>query len=146
MATEINLVTFRSPRASWRYIFRNGVAGHFINHIFVTSDPAEVDELRREMKQLELVEVSAESLEVERADDPIAVMRAKMRKELLEEIAAKTKETVNPGRDLGSADKVAPVPASSEDVALMAAADANDPSGAVLMSPAAVKRIVANKR
>jgi hypothetical protein len=123
---EVEVTHFRHPIGSCKYVFRNGKVADFVNHVYSTRSQAEINELTEESECLQLVKTTSMH-DIEELENPLAAIRAKMRKELLEEIAAGTLKANNPNNDAGFS-TTGPLKASST----LNAVDANAAMSAAL--------------
>lgn len=97
---EVTLTVFKSPIASCQYAFKNGTYASFINHLFHTTDPDQVEELLKAERATGIKKASAQDLQVV-DDNPVEVFRARMRQELLTELKEQGMLATKRDRDLG---------------------------------------------
>lgn len=106
---------FKATLPSVNYIFRNGKPGIFVQGKYMTDVPAEISELTEEIAAghphiyIDAAEAEVDSKFV----DPIAALTEKIRKQLVEEMAAAT----NPANDMGTSVPEVLKPANSSDIA-----------------------------
>lgn len=77
------LTVFKSRAAVMGYVFRSGKSVHFINHMYATAHPDEIEELTKECKDPSSnYYIDDGETEIDSAAlDPIAALRAKIREE-----------------------------------------------------------------
>jgi hypothetical protein len=130
---EVEVTHFRAPLSSCKYVFRNGKVADFVNHIYSTRSVPEINELTEELEHLALVKTTSIH-DIEELENPIAAIRAKLRRELLAEIAANTAAAANPNNDAGFSVQGALKAASTQSAvdsssAMSAAINAANPNG-----------------
>jgi len=130
---EVEVTHFRSPIGSCKYVFRNGKVADFVNHVYSTRSLPEINELKEEQEQLSLI-ITTSLHDIEELENPLAAIRARMRRELLAEIAASTAAAQNPNNDAGFSVN-GPLKAAStanavdSSAAMSAAINAGNPDG-----------------
>lgn len=90
-------VKFKTQVSSSKYIFRNGKIGNFVQGIYVTNLPKEIEELREEIAAgntyfSEIGEVSAVEA------DPVS----RLKEDAIKEFIERQKSAVNPSNDMGT--------------------------------------------
>lgn len=73
---QVEMTYFKHPMISVRYAFKDGKVAHFVNHMYVTRDAAEIKELRKDAAILGLEETTS-LIDMQELLDPVYAMRMK---------------------------------------------------------------------
>lgn len=122
--TEKMFKVYKNTLLSCKYGFKNGKVANFVDGKYLTDNPEEQKELEEEISlghpnlyiDPKENQVSAKDLE-----DPMHKLRAKMREEIIAELAQRSAETDNPNRDMGNSSQGKLTPANTQTIAPVAA-------------------------
>jgi hypothetical protein len=123
---------FKSTLPSVNYIFGNGKPAVFQQGRYLTDQEEEVATLQYEIKKghphifQDPAELTVESDML----DPMVALKAKVREQVLAELAEEAARAIDPKRDMGTSNQSQVKPASTKDIAVAAAGG----SGAALVS------------
>ena len=93
------LTLFKSRAGTMGYVFRNGKAVHFIGGVYATSAKDEIEELTKECENGHpnyFIDSNQKTIDSEMMD-PMAVLRAQIKQEILDQMKAN-----DPSKDMGS--------------------------------------------
>ena len=110
---------FKSNQASSKYIFLDGTAASFIRGRFHTSDPAQIDQLEKEVKLKHphiYIDDKEKDVDTEKLDPMF-----RLREQLKEEIRREEFEKLKHSNDMGKSEMGKLSPSSTTDIAPVAA-------------------------
>ena len=106
---------FKTRMASCNYVFPNGKVAIFVNHMYFTDSPYEIEQLNKEI-ELGHKELHVDPNEITVSEDrsnPVAALRRRIAEEERAKIMAELAE----GRDFGKSDQSVFTPASTSTIA-----------------------------
>lgn len=98
---NLEVTYYKHPIGSCRYIFKDGRAANFVNHIFATTDKAQIAELDQEAHHMGLLKAEG-ILDPLELTDPMVALRNKYFREFLALQAEERARANNPLNDAGN--------------------------------------------
>lgn len=98
---DLQVTYYKHPLGSCRYIFKDGKAANFVNHIYATTDINQIAELDAEAHHIGLLKATG-ILDPRELTDPLVALRNKFYREFLEDQRLDRLRANNPDNDAGT--------------------------------------------